>query len=118
MFAVMGSRPAVGESYSTSGGAVTTARAMPTRRRMPPESSLGKLVERVLQFHEAQGFAHALVDLRFGEPRLTLLAQGALVDQRVRDVLGDGERIEQASLLEQDADLGCAYRTAALFHDG
>src|SRR5258708_34818025 len=41
VFAVVAAGPAVGESYSTSGGAVTVARAIPTRRRMPPDSSLG-----------------------------------------------------------------------------
>ena len=38
---VMGSRPLVGSSYITTSGSSISARASPTRLRMPPESSLG-----------------------------------------------------------------------------
>src|SRR3712207_9015637 len=41
--AVGGSRPAVGSSNMTILGPPTRARAMPTRRRMPPDSSIGIL---------------------------------------------------------------------------
>ena len=39
------------------------------------------------------------------------MLQDALVQQRVGDVFGDGERIEQAALLKQNADPCRAYRT-------
>ena len=39
--ALVGSRPAVGSSKNTTSGSITSARAMPTRLRMPPLSSAG-----------------------------------------------------------------------------
>src|SRR6266404_2822231 len=40
---VTGSRPAVGESYSTIGGRLISARAIETRRRIPPDNSDGSI---------------------------------------------------------------------------
>ena len=39
---LMGSRPVVGSSYSSTSGSAAMARAMATRLRIPPESSAGR----------------------------------------------------------------------------
>jgi len=39
--AFVGSSPAVGSSKNTTSGSITRARAIPTRLRMPPDSSAG-----------------------------------------------------------------------------
>jgi hypothetical protein len=75
----------------------------------PPHSSrqfTGKLIQRFLQFHEAQGFAHSLlrrrrtIAIRAAGRRRVL--QNALVHERVGHVFSHGERIEQPALLEQN----------------
>ncbi len=97
--AVIGSSPAVGESYSTSFGSVTTARAIPTRRRMPPDNSLGNcsIVCSSSTKRSASRTACSVFELV-----VTRFAR-QLVQQRIGNVLLYRHRIEQAALLEQDA---------------
>ena len=111
VLAVMGSRPAVGESYKQQSGfghhGAGDSHAAPHSSRQ----LVGKLVEGLLQFDEAQGFAHAIIHAassavtgRASPTPLPPSRQDAVIDQRVGDVFGNGERIEQAALLKQDSD--------------
>ena len=77
-------------------GRSAIARAMPTRLRMPPDSSAGKRSLDAGQVDEVERLVDALRDLALGQ--LLLLAQPH------RDVLADGERVEQRGELEDVAD--------------
>ena len=73
------------------------ARAMATRRRMPPESSDGNRLNGVLQFHEAQGLQHPPVDFIGQLARLFHQAIGYIFLHR--------QRIEERALLKDHTDL-------------
>ena len=98
---VTGSSPVVGSSYRMYFGRSAIARAMPTRLRIPPDSSAGKRFCDVRQIDEIERFADALGDLAFGE----LL----LFSQSHRDVLADGERVEERGELEDVADASAQF---------
>ena len=85
------------------------ARAMATRRRIPPERLAGKEVEGLLQLDKAQGIADAEVDFVVGN---------ALLNQLVGDVVADGERIEERALLEDHAGAGAQGKELLLGHVG
>ena len=72
--ALVGSRPAVGSSKRTSSGSITSARAMPTRLRIPPDSSAGSEVVRPGQADERQKAVDAVGNLAFD---WTACARGA-----------------------------------------
>ena len=64
VFAVIGSSPAVGESYRTSGGSVTAARAIPTLPAHATGEFARKFVEGMLQLYKLElllNFRHHLV---------------------------------------------------------
>ena len=111
--AVIGSRPAVGESYSTSGGSVTTARAIPTRRRIPPDNSAREFVEGVFELDEPQRFLHPAANLGLRRPCFHLL-----VFERIGDILRHGERIKQTALLKKHADPAAQWEQHALGEAG
>ena len=90
------SRLPVGSSASRIDGSLTRARAMATRWRWPPESSLGWWFMRVAEAHPLQ---------RLARPLPPLGAREAGVDQRQLDVVqGVGAR-QQVEGLEDEADL-------------
>ena len=60
---VTGSSPVVGSSYRMYFGRSAIARAMPTRLRMPPDSSAGKRCSHVGQVDEVERLVDALRDL-------------------------------------------------------
>ena len=82
-------------------GCITSARAMATRWRWPPESSLGRWLHAVAQLHHLQRLARALQPLLLGD---------AGVDQRQLDVVQRGGARQQVEGLEDEADLAVADR--------
>ena len=103
MSVMIGSRPVLGSSNSRISGLCAMARAKPTRRRMPPESSDGRLAADVGQLHELE----ALLD-----PRADLRRRPAGAPQRKGDVVVDGHRVEERALLERHAELLAQRRCA------
>ena len=92
------SRLAVGSSASTRAGRATSARAMATRCRCPPESSLGRW--RACP-------ARPTASQQLGHPRLALPAvEATLQEQRELDVLGHREHGDEVEGLEDEADRG------------
>ena len=84
------------------------ARAMATRRRIPPESSAGESGDGVLQFDEAQGLQHALMDFVGDLP--------GLFDQAIGDVFLHRQRIEERALLKYHADVAPQLEQVLLAH--
>ena len=91
----------MGSSASRIDGPITSARAMATRWRWPPESSLGLWVHAVAQVHHLQGPPRPLQPLLLGH---------AGVDQRQLDVVQRGGARQQVEGLEDEADLAVADR--------
>ena len=73
------------------------ARAMATRRLMPPERLAGYRAKGLLQLDKAERLVDAAVDLVVGN---------ALLDQLVGHVVANGEGIEERALLEDHAGAG------------
>ena len=94
---VTGSSPVVGSSYRMYLGCRAMARAMPTRLRIPPDSSAGKRSRDAGQVDEIERFGDALDDLA--------LVELALLSQSHGDVVADGERVEERGELEDVADV-------------
>ena len=92
----MESRLPVGSSARMMEGLLTRARAMATRWRWPPESSLGLWFMRDSRPTSVEGFLGAR-DARGGG--------GAVVDQRQLDVVQRGGAGQQIEGLEDEADL-------------
>ena len=93
---LVGSRPAVGSSNSSISGSPISARAMPTRLRMPPDSSAGSSVEHLgAEPDHGQGLDDALVDLG--------VAQAGVLAQRIGHVLVNRQRVEQRGALKDVA---------------
>ena len=85
---VIGSSPVVGSSKSRISGCSAIARANPTRRRMPPESSARHLALDPLQVDQAEALPHPRRDRRLADV-------AAVATEREGDVLEDGHRVEQ-----------------------
>ena len=93
------SRFPVGSSAKTIAGRATTARAMATRWRSPPESCSGRWSQArpsPTRSRAARAAARPLLDRR------------AAVEQALRDVLQRGHPVDQEELLEHEADRGRA----------
>src|ERR1035437_10282433 len=74
------------------------ARAMPTRLRIPPESSMGSVSPRVGKIHGPRRLLHTRGDF--------LGREGPDLHEPHRDVFVDRERVEQCGELEDVADVG------------
>ena len=98
---VTGSSPAVGESYSTTCGRLTSARAMETRRRMPPESSDGNL-----------SIVSSISTNRSDSRTRGSISSSSTCSSRkaIGDVVGDAQGIEQRALLKHKSDLAAESR--------
>ena len=89
------SRFPVGSSAKTIDGRATTARAIATRWRSPPDSSLGRWVIRCPRPTRSSAVARG---------RRALGQRGARVEQPLRDVLHRAHPVEEEELLEDEAD--------------
>ena len=89
MRVLIGSSPVVGSSQRMTSGSVAMARASPTRLRMPPERSEGRIASMPGQVHQLQHLRHPLRPLLAGHLREVLA-------QRVRDVLAHRELSKSA----------------------
>ena len=105
---VIGSRPVVGSSYSSSVGLDAMARAIATRRRCPPDSADGCL---------------SMCSLRPTNPSTSSTRCAHLVERQrglfvelEADVLADGERVEQRAFLEHHADVMAHAHQLGLGH--
>ena len=105
MSVMIGSRPVFGSSKSRISGSCAIARAKPTRRRMPPESSEGRFSSTLGRWTISR---HSRTRSRTSRRRAARAAQ------RKGDVVEDRHRIEERPLLEGHAELlahrGCARR--------
>ena len=90
----MGSSPVVGSSKKTTWGSVTSARAMATRLRMPPEISAGYLWPISAEPDLRQRLLRPRQELGRGQP--------AALPERESDVLEHGQRVEERAALEHD----------------
>ena len=95
------SRLPVGSSASTIAGRPTSARAIATRCRSPPESCVGRAVEPVAEPDRASASAACSRRSRDGD---------AGVEQAVGDVLERGRVLGEEELLEDEPDPGRAQR--------
>jgi hypothetical protein len=85
----------VGSSASSSAGAWTTARAMPTSCCCPPESCEGN---KIFLGHNLEAVENV------GHHPLPFFGGQVLVRERQVDVLGDGQVVQQVIALEDHAD--------------
>ena len=91
----------VGSSASSSAGSPTTARAIATRCRSPPDSSCGRWVSAVPQPDLVQ---------RRGGPPPPLAQRDAAVEQPVGDVVQRRHARREVELLEDEPDGAAAQR--------
>ena len=99
------SRLPVGSSASSTSGRPTSALAIATRCRWPPESSLGLCSTRSSSPTRASA---ALA-------RSRRTRREAAIDQRLRDVVGKGGARHQVVALEDEADLAIAHAGELVF---
>ena len=90
-------------------GPVMMARAMETRRRMPPESSEGNLSMACSSSTNLSASSTRLCDSSSGD---------AFFVEAVGDVVFDVEGVEEGGLLEDHADVGAEFVEVALGHGG
>ena len=99
-----GSSPVVGSSSSNSSGELISARAIVSRRFMPPDSGSTRASRRSRELHELQQLAGALADDRQRQ------AEVAAVDD---EVVPDRQLGVEVVLLRHDAEPGPDLRTRA-----
>ena len=100
---VLGSRLAVGSSTSSSSGSCSSARAMPTRWRWPPESASARLSTCSVRPTRSSS-CECLVDVGLREAAQERAPERDVAEPARQHVLHHGQALDQGELLEDHAD--------------